>query len=396
MKDPQIPSSDGPSEAGRLQYPGFGHLFLIWTAIGLLTSLRYQFHRPSYGDIGELSFIAAFTASYYPWIGLTALIFRIEEKLPLGNGKWPRNLILLAILSVPVCLLASPVMAGFLAAVLAVIEPASMPPAPRSLLRFFPSAEVLFWSSTFGGYFFRTRFQLREQEQKAARLALEKSQLEAGLKQAQLNALRARLNPHFLFNSLQNISVMTKQDPQTASRMLTRLGDLLRAVLRQDSAPQCTLRDEIELTQAYAAIEQMRFGDRLRVDFDIAPEALGAMVPCFVLQPLIENAVIHGLRGVRNNGRIDVSATTAQGGLVLTVSDNGEGPPGEDLEGIRLGVGLGATRERLATMYQDRQSLTMRRLPQGGTEVRIALPLQFSGNEDSVSHDGYSATTDRR
>ena len=96
-------------------------------------------------------------------------------------------------------------------------------------------------------------------ERRAASLALEKSQLEAGRNKAQIEVLRARLNPHFLFNSLQNISVMNRQDPQTASRMLTRLGDLLRAVLRQDSQAESTLREEIELTRAYVALEQMRF-----------------------------------------------------------------------------------------------------------------------------------------
>ena len=106
--------------------------------------------------------------------------------------------------------------------------------------------------------------------------------MEASLNQAQLDVLRARLNPHFLFNSLQNISVLTKQDPQTASRMLTVLGDLLRAVLRRDSEPECTLSEEIELTLSYVALEQMRFADLLHVTFEI-PEAVkqsnGSVLP---------------------------------------------------------------------------------------------------------------------
>ena len=105
-------------------------------------------------------------------------------------------------------------------------------------------------------------FQLHQQEQRATKLELEKSQLESSLNQAQLEAIRARLNPHFLFNSLQNISVLTKHDPQTASRMLTVLGDLLRAVLRNDSEPETSLSEEIDLTRSYVALEQMRFGDR--------------------------------------------------------------------------------------------------------------------------------------
>jgi sensor histidine kinase YesM len=313
----------------------------------------------------------------------------------LGDGKWLRNLALLAIISVPICLLASPLMSGFLDAVLSVLEPASAPPVQRSWLRHFPMAEVLFWCSATGGYFIRTQFQLRKQEQKAARLALEKSQLQAGLKQAQLDVIRARLNPHFLFNSLQNISAMTKQDPQTASRMLSRLGDLLRAVLRRDSEPESTVHDEIELARAYVALEQMRFGDRLEVEFNIAQDAQQAMVPVFLLQPLIENAVIHGLRGVRKTGVIAVSAASENRELVLTVTDNGIGPPDDDLAGIKMGVGLGSTRDRLATMYPNRHSFTMRRPPQGGTQVRIVIPLRFPDYDDGSSHDEQSAVADR-
>ena len=246
-----------------------------------------------------------------------------------------------------------------------------------------------------GGYFIRTLIQLREQERKAARLALEKSQLEAGLNQAQLDALRARLNPHFLFNSLQNISVMAGQDPQTTSRMLTRLGDLLRAVLRQDSRPETTLREEIALTQAYAALEQMRFGDRLNVGFTIAPDAQEALVPCFLLQPLIENAVVHGLRGAHKTGVIVVSAATQAGELVLTVTDNGIGPPAEGGPEMKIGDGLGSTCERLARMYPDRHTFSIRRPADGGAEVRIAIPLRFAADEDRALHDEQLARADR-
>jgi predicted aspartyl protease len=176
---------------------------------------------------------------------------------------------------------------------------------------------------------------------------------ETKVEQAQLEVLRARLNPHFLFNSLQNISVMTKQDPQTASRMLTRLGDLLRAVLRQDSQAECTLREEIELTRAYVALEQMRFGDRLHVDFAIAGDVQQAMVPCFLLQPLIENAVIHGLKGTRKAGIIKVSAASQGSELVLSVTDNGIGLQVDDPAMMKIGVGLQSTCERLSRMYPD-------------------------------------------
>lgn len=370
-----------------LRYPGFGKMFLIWTAIGVLTSLRYQLQRPSNSGIGDAAFMAAFTACYYPWIALTPLVFRIERRFPIGQGGWIRNLGLLALISVPLCLMASPLMSALFAGVLSVFQPALPMHPPRFWLRHFPMAQALFWCSVAGGYFIRTQFQLREQEQRAARLALEKSQLEAGLKQAQLDVIRARLNPHFLFNSLQNISVMTKQDPQTASRMLARLGDLLRAVLRQDAEPESTLYEEIELTRAYVALEQMRFGERLLVTFNISPDVQRAMVPCFLLQPLIENAVIHGLRGVGKTGVIEVLAANESSELVLSVTDNGVGAPEEALSGRRMGVGLGSTRERLASMYPERHKFVMRRTAEGGTEVRIAIPLRLADCEDPASHD---------
>ena len=378
-----------------LRYPGFGKVFVICTAIGVLTSLRDHLQRPSVLGIGDVASIAACTACYYPWIALTPFAFRLEKRFPLGHCRGFRNFGLLAIVSVPVCLLASPLMSGFFAGILAVLQAPFPYPLRRFWLAHFPIAEVLFWCSIALGYVVRTQFKLREQEQRAGRLALEKSQLEAGLKQAQLDLIRARLNPHFLFNSLQNISVMTKQDASMASRMLARLGDLLRAVLRQDAEPDSTLHEEIELTRAYVSLEQMRFGERLAVTFAIAPEVSRAMVPCFLLQPMIENAVIHGLRGVGKAGVITVTATKENRNLVLTVTDNGSGPPEEALSGKKVGVGLGSTRDRLVTMYPERHSFTMRRLDkEGGTEVRISLPIRFVDDEERRLHDEQPTAAD--
>ncbi len=381
----------GPTQGGAacaLRYPGFWKLFLIATVIGILTSLRYHFESPG------LAFVLACTASYYPWIALTPAVFRMEKKFPLGADGWLRNVAALAGFSVPVSLLASPVMVETYRAVVSGLDAARTPPEIPWFVHI-PLAQVLFWSSVAGGYLIRTQFQLREQEQTAARLALEKSQLEAGLKQAQLEALRARLNPHFLFNSLQNISVVMKQDPTTASRMLVRLGDLLRVVLRQDSEPECTLQEEIELARAYVSLEQLRFGDRLQVEFRIAPETQPARVPCFVLQPLIENAVVHGLRGVHTAGVISVSAEKDGEHLVLKVTDNGAGLPVEGEGGVKMGIGLGSTRERLATMYGDCHAFTLRRLPEGGTEARIVIPFRATDYGDTGAREEQPAVLHR-
>ncbi len=390
---PAAPVSLTP-KAAEIRYPGLGKMFLIWTAIGVLTSLRYYFFMPAVPAMGELAFLLGAIAMYYPWILLTPVIFRFEARFPLGTTS--RNLAVLAIFSVAVCLLASPLMLGcFYAVMFAFKAPLPRPMNEIPWYKEVPIAQFMFWGSAAGGYFIRTLFQLREQERTTARLALEKSQLEASLNQAQLEVLRARLNPHFLFNSLQNISVLTKQDPQTASRMLTRLGDLLRAVLRRDSQPESTLQEEIELTKAYVALEQMRFGDRLHVDFEIDREAERAMVPCFLLQPLIENAIVHGLQGARKTGVITVSAVSLGDEVVLTVTDNGIGPPTGDPAGMKTGIGLRSTRERLERMYPRRHSFSLQKLPEGGAEVRIVIPHRLDYEEDPAYDDEPTSTADR-
>ena len=141
----------------------------------------------------------------------------------------------------------------------------------------------------------RSLIGLHEKERLSAQLALEKAQLESSLRQAEFETLRMRLNPHFLFNSLQNISTLAQENPKTAAQMLTKLGDLLRITLKVDIQSETPLDKELALTQAYVAVEKMRFGDRLSVLIDVARGTERALVPSFLLQPLVENAIRHGL-----------------------------------------------------------------------------------------------------
>ena len=375
-----------------IRYPGVARMLLFWSVIGALNVARYQlpFGKAGPGRESLLGLIAC--ASWYlPWGILSTLVFRLERRYPLGSAGWLRNLGMLAAISVPFCLVAAPIMMalfeGFRYAFGVSYNPMARIPGVAYWFATFPSAQGMFWVSVGGGYFVRTLFQLHQQEQRATRLALEKSELESSLNQAQLEALRARLNPHFLFNSLQNISVLTKQDPHTASRMLIVLGDLLRAVLRHDSQPETSLSEEIDLTRSYVALEQMRFGDRLHVAFDIADGVQQALVPSFLMQPLLENAIIHGLKGVRKTGIIAVRAVEEADGLAIMVTDNGIGPPAEASQ-MRIGVGLGSTCERLTRMYPDRHGFSIRRPQEGGTEVRITLPLRFAKSlRDSSGHE---------
>ena len=375
-----------------IRYPGIGWMLLFWSVIGALTVARYQLPIGKPGASREsLGGLIACASWYLPWGILSPLVFRLERKYPLGSAGWIRHVALIAAISVPFCLAAAPVMMAIFEVLLHALAVSRNPMGMISGIGYwfatFPSAQGMFWVSVGAGYLFRTLSLLHQHEQRATRLALEKSQLESSLNQAQLEALRARLNPHFLFNSLQNISVLTKQDPQTASRMLTVLGDLLRAVLRKDSKPETSLNEEIDLTRSYVALEQMRFGDRLRVSFDIADGVQQALVPSFLMQPLLENAIIHGLRGVRKTGIITVLAAEEENGLAITVTDNGIGPPA-DASQMKIGVGLGSTCERLTRMYPEQHGFSISRLQEGGTEVRITLPLRFVNSApDSRAHE---------
>jgi two-component system LytT family sensor kinase len=187
----------------QIRYPAIGRLFLIWNVIGVLTSARYQlgFALPG-GYRDPLGWTLACMAMYYPWVLLSPLVFRLERRFPLGESGWLRHLGCLFAISIPICLLTSPLMGTAFFVPLELLGTPRFPVQATIWFSHFAVAEICFWSSVAGGYVIRTVFQLHQHEQRASRLALEKSQLEASLNQAQLEALRARLNPHFLFNSL--------------------------------------------------------------------------------------------------------------------------------------------------------------------------------------------------
>ncbi|HWA58749.1 MAG TPA: histidine kinase [Gemmatimonadales bacterium] len=205
----------------------------------------------------------------------------------------------------------------------------------------------------------------RERETQAARLA-------AQLAEARLGALRMQLQPHFLLNTLNAITVIVRdRDHATGVRMLEQLGDMLRRVMRADRPQEVPLADELEFTRQYLSIEEMRFSDRLRPVFDVPEALLGALVPEFVLQPLVENAVRHGLARQSTATLLRVEARRAGDDLVLSVVDDGPGPgPGTGTEG----VGLGTTRERLATLYGPRATLELSRTAQGGAAATVRIP----------------------
>lgn len=218
--------------------------------------------------------------------------------------------------------------------------------------------------------------RLRDQQLRATRLA-------AQLTQAELGALKMQLQPHFLFNTLHAISVLTRVDPAAAATMVTRLGDLLRLTLSRAGSAEVTLDRELEFVRLYLEIESTRFADRLRVRYEIDPNALNARVPDLLLQPLVENAIRHGIGPRSSAGQLTIRATRRVIGdaerLLLEVEDDGVGVSESAVDGI----GLSATRARLVAMFgADNASLQLERAEHGGCRAVVELPWRTFATDD--------------
>lgn len=378
---------------GRTNYPGFLLLWIFWTAIGSLSYVRHSLQDYGAAPPGKLLFeFLGWLTCFYPWIALAPLVFRLERRCPLGAHGWAKHLACLMVAALPLAYLAG-MITQLLCAIFRILFQVSGNLSWRVTSSEIGVQLVLYWATIGGAYIIRNRIALHEREQQAARLALEKSHLESTLRQAELETLRARLNPHFLFNCLQNISVLTREDPQRASQMVTSLGVLLRSALRRDGAPETTLASEIELTKTYVAVEKVRFANRLSVLLDIATETESALIPTLFLQPLVENAIVHGLRGIDGTGVISIRSTIEAEKLLITVTDNGIGLPVKNE--MELGIGLASTCERLEKMYPQQHSFSIHSLPERGTQVQVSIPLRFAAQHVGVIANEQTAPVGR-
>ena len=198
--------------------------------------------------------------------------------------------------------------------------------------------------------------------------------------EARLGMLRMQLDPHFLFNSLNGVSGLVRRgDEAGAVDMLARLGELLRLSLEQRDAHQVSLAREIECLQLYLAIERARFGERLVVEWAIDPALGDVLVPAFILQPLAENAVRHGIAKTPGTGRLRISAQSIAGMVSLELADSGPGL-GASRNG-RSGIGLANTRARLEQLYGDAAALRLENGPKCGAIVTVTLPLERAGSK---------------
>jgi two-component system LytT family sensor kinase len=214
----------------------------------------------------------------------------------------------------------------------------------------------------------------REQERRSHQLQIESIELQRHLTEARLQSLRSQLHPHFLFNALNTISALTESDPKTARRLMDQLGQLLRSSLDHASRPLVTLAEELTFLDDYLAIESVRFEGRLTISVDADDDVLEARVPSFLLQPLVENAIRHGVGPRVAGGHIAVTATRAGAFLRLRVRDDGLGLPPDWLQRRDAGVGLRNIAARLEQLYPQSHEFRVAPGGSGGVDVQLDLP----------------------
>ncbi|HEU4729562.1 MAG TPA: histidine kinase [Kofleriaceae bacterium] len=330
----------------------------VWTAIALFSVLSIYLRRAS-GELTPAPDWFWVTVAIIPlWTATSPAVLALSRRFPLDRSTWPA--------AVAVHLVA-------LVIVLAVDGVINLFLSPRIGTR-----ELTYWQQmwryTFIDAFFYAGVVAVEHAARYYRLYLDRrlraSELEAQVSRAQLQALQMQIRPHFLFNTLNTISGLVRVDDKPAAiTMLAGLGDLLRLLLRSDGAHEVPVRQELELIERYLAIEQVRFGDRLAIEVRVEPGVEDAMVPNLILQPLVENAVRHGIGGA--SGRVSVEVERAGHTLRIAVSNTGEAHPSD---GDHLGIGLTNTRARLERLYAGEHRFELAQT-EAGTSAIIEIPL---------------------
>ena len=353
-------------------------IFAAWTVFGLL--LAHQSYIQAALGGRQMPWIVALRPGLLEavlWALTTVAIFWLARRFPIERGRMFQGIAVHLVSAVVIALARSGVMVvlGWY--------------VPWVRVRTFSpqfwgtsSQNALFYALLLGiAHLVLYYRRYREREQAAVQLA-------RGLTEARLQALKMQLQPHFLFNTLNAISALIPTEAKPARRMLARLGDLLRATLEHEETQEVTLREELAFLEPYLEIEQARLEDRLTVVMNIAPETLDARVPHLILQPLVENAVRHGIAARIEPGRVEISASRGPDDrfLQLEIRDDGPGMDRDNEIRPRRGVGLTNIRSRLEQLYGREHRFKLENQAAGGVLVRITLPFrraeQGAGTEE--------------
>jgi two-component system, LytTR family, sensor kinase len=365
-------SGEMSSSALRLWSVRVGLAFVFWTMIGL--SFASQFYLSSLKSGRPISWGQAVTWSlgdWYVWAVLSVPIIQLARRFRFDDLRWIRSVGIHLGASMLVAL-GYMVLRSWLGQAQSWIsgEPVSFAEAfNRLAVKAVHFNLLIYWVIVSATHAFAYYRQYQER-------ALRASELEKRLAQAKLQALQMQLNPHFLFNTLNAIASLMHKDVKAADRMITRLADLLRYALESTDAHEVTLRQELSFLERYLEIEKTRFGSRLTVRIEIPDQALDALVPNLILQPLVENAIKHGIERRSKPGLIELRAGCEDNRLRLTLTDNGPGLPTQP--GGRKGIGLANTRARLAELYGAAHTFELRDAEGGGVMVEVTLPLRLA------------------
>lgn len=359
----------------RAPFPPVWVIIAVWTAWGLFLSTAVAVYSRLGGK--DLPFLTAFRLNMpgaLVWAVFTPAIIWLGRRLPPFEGRrWPRG--------VAVNVFASMV-AVFLEVLVITVNQRWTDPMPnaapllisslRSFVWWFPSDALIYWAILAIDYGVRHYDKLRERELRA-------SQLEAQLSEARLQVLKKQLQPHFLFNALHTVGQLIRTGQHaTAVEVVAGLGDLLRRVLDEGATQDVPLKQELEFIRGYLDIEQIRFRDRLRVVIDAESETLDARVPHLILQPLVENAIHHGIAPRASGGSLVICARRINGDLHLTVRDDGSGLAARTLAVEARGVGLTNTSARLRQLYGPGASFEVVNAADGGVAAHVVLPFQLA------------------
>src|SRR5512140_2765808 len=345
-------------------------IFGVWTAAGVFFASQLYFLYPITSGGREISFGRALLINlpfYWLWALLTPAILGLARRFPLERARWKRSLAVHAGASIVLSATQLLVAGALLYAVVQSGGTSSLSWALGSFFRLNFHANILTYAALVAlAWAADTYAKFRDRELAAS-----------------------QLQTHFLFNTLNAIAALLKPKPDAAERMVLQLAEFLRLTLRNTGRAEVTLREELDFLERYLAIEKTRFGERLSTRFHIRSEVLDARVPNLLLQPLVENAIRHGIARDSEAGRLEVSATHEDGRLLLRVTDDG---PGLGLAPVREGIGLTNTRERLRHLFGDDFSLSYANVPGGGFAIALAFPLvPGPGDASADAHEAPAA-----
>jgi two-component system, LytTR family, sensor kinase len=335
----------------------------VWTLLGALSSVRIfiGYAYAGYAVPWQRALVIAL-ADWYAWALLAPVIAWVARRFAIEGRSWLRSLFV----QLPASIFFTLIKMKIESQLLQWFDPAS---AQRYSGLLFPSMLFTYYAILGAIYALDYYGKYRAHE-------LKSTQLQAQLVQAQLQALKMQLHPHFLFNTLHAITSLMRRDVEAAERMITRLSDLLRLTLENVGAQETPLRQELEFLERYLEIEQIRFRDRLEVKIEVDPETLDARLPNLILQPLVENAVRHGIGPHAAPGLIEIFARREDNKLELQIRDNGTGLPDDKSAQIKEGVGLANTRARLEQLYGADYRFDLYNSDKGGLVVRLTIPFR--------------------